>query len=82
MIQLKIDDALINEACVLGHFETNEDTVISALREFINRRKQNALLQVNNPVIFGIMEGEFLIPSNFDDPLPDDIEKEFYTESL
>ncbi len=37
---LAIDDALINEALALGDFKTKEDTVTTALREFINRRKQ------------------------------------------
>jgi hypothetical protein len=37
---LAIDDDLINEALSLGHFKTKEDTVTTALREFINRRKQ------------------------------------------
>ena len=37
---LAIDDDLINEALTLGHFKTKEDTVITALKEFINRRKQ------------------------------------------
>jgi len=31
---------LCNEALTLGHFKTKEDTVVTALREFINRRKQ------------------------------------------
>ena len=43
-VQLAIDDALINEVCVLGHFETQEDAVINALREFINRRKQQDII--------------------------------------
>ncbi|CAA9889433.1 hypothetical protein METHB2_1000003 [Candidatus Methylobacter favarea] len=37
---LAIDDELINEAQTLGHFKTKEDTVVTALKEFINRRKQ------------------------------------------
>jgi Arc/MetJ family transcription regulator len=37
---LAIDDELINEALTLGHFKTKEDTVVMALKEFINRRKQ------------------------------------------
>ena len=77
-IQLAIDDTLINEACVLGHFKNQEDAVINALREFINRRKQKMTLQKSNRVIFGVMEGRFSIPSNFDDPLPKDIEDNFY----
>ncbi len=32
---LAIDDDLINEALTLGHFKTKEDTVITALKEFI-----------------------------------------------
>ncbi|UOA08383.1 type II toxin-antitoxin system VapB family antitoxin [Methylobacter sp. S3L5C] len=37
---LAIDDDLINEALIVGHFKTKEDTVVTALKEFINRRKQ------------------------------------------
>jgi hypothetical protein len=37
---LAIDDDLINEALAVGHFKTKEDTVVTALKEFINRRKQ------------------------------------------
>lgn len=37
---LAIDDDLINEAFLLGHFKSKEDTVTTALREFILRRKQ------------------------------------------
>ncbi len=37
---LAIDDHLINEALALGQFKSKEDTVVTALREFINRRKQ------------------------------------------
>lgn len=48
---LVIDDALIDEALALGHFETKEDTVVTALREFINRRKQQEIIQ-----LFGALE--------------------------
>ena len=37
---LAIDDNLINEALALGQFKSKEETVVTALREFINRRKQ------------------------------------------
>ena len=37
---LAIDDDLINEALTVGHFKTKEDTVVSALKEFINHHKQ------------------------------------------
>jgi hypothetical protein len=81
-IQLAIDDALINEACVLGHFKNQEDAVINALREFINRRKQQMTLQKSNRVIFGVMEGKFSMPTNFDDSLLKDIEDNFYSATL
>jgi Arc/MetJ family transcription regulator len=48
---IAIDDALIDEARTLGHFETKEDTVITALREFIHRRKQQEIIQ-----LFGTLE--------------------------
>ena len=37
---LAIDDDLINEALTVGHFKSKEDTVITALKELISRRKQ------------------------------------------
>ena len=37
---LAIDEGLINEALTVGHFKTKEDSMVTALREFINRRKQ------------------------------------------
>ncbi|MBZ4202767.1 MAG: type II toxin-antitoxin system VapB family antitoxin [Methylovulum sp.] len=37
---LAIDDDLINEALNVGHFKSKEDTVVTALREFISHRKQ------------------------------------------
>lgn len=40
---LTIDDDLINEALTLGHFKTKEDTVVTALKEFINRRKDESV---------------------------------------
>ncbi len=43
---LAIDDDLINEALTLGHFKTKEDTVITALREFIQHRKQQEIMQL------------------------------------
>ena len=77
-IRLTIDYSLINEACVLGHFKTQEEAVINVLRAFINRRKQQMTLQKSNGVIFGVMEGKFSMPTNFDNPLPKDIEDNFY----
>lgn len=34
------------------------------------------------PIVFGVMEGAFSIPENFDAPLPDSVLNEFYTERL
>lgn len=45
-INLAIDDDLINEALMLGHFKTKEDTVVTALKEFINRRKQLEIIEL------------------------------------
>ncbi len=33
-----------------------------------------------NNVIFGVMEGSFTIPENFDAPLPEDVLAEFYKD--
>ena len=43
---LAIDDDLINEALSVGHFKTKEDTVVSALKEFISRRKQMEMVDI------------------------------------
>lgn len=43
---LAIDEQLINEALMLGHFQTKEDTVVTALKEFINRRKQLEIVEL------------------------------------
>lgn len=37
---------LLDEALTLGCFETKEDTVVTALREFINRRKQQKIIKL------------------------------------
>lgn len=70
-------------------YETLPDTV---QREFLSElvQKKRAELealtfntpQKKNGVIFGAMEGEFVVPDNFDDALPDDIENEFYAAPL
>lgn len=43
---LAIDDDLINEALTLGYFKTKEDTIVTALREFINRSKQAEMIDL------------------------------------
>jgi hypothetical protein len=49
--------------------------------EAIAADKQKKLKKTNR-VIFGVMEGEFTVPDNFDDPLPETIENEFYSATL
>ncbi|MEI6707176.1 MAG: DUF2281 domain-containing protein [Methylococcales bacterium] len=50
--------------------------------EAIAANKQQKKSKKNNRVIFGVMEGEFTVPDNFDDSLPETIENEFYTATL
>jgi hypothetical protein len=57
-IQLAIDDALINEARALGHFETQEDAVINALHEFINRRKQQEITKLFGNITPALTDAE------------------------
>jgi len=48
---LAIDDRLIEEARKLGHHRTKKDTVNAALLEYIQGRKQQAILP-----LFGTIE--------------------------
>jgi len=48
---LAIDNTLIDQALKLGGFKTKKDTVNTALREFINRRKQVEIIE-----LFGNLE--------------------------
>jgi len=48
---LEIDDSLIKEALILGGFKTKNDAVNTALREFVNRRKQPEIIE-----LFGKLE--------------------------
>ncbi len=43
---LAIDNALIDQALKLGGFKTKKDTVNTALREYINRRKQLEIIEL------------------------------------
>ena len=33
-------------------------------------------------IIYGVMDNQFKIPNNFDDPLPENVIDDFYTEKL
>ncbi len=43
---LAIDDALISEAQKVGKFKTKRETVTTALREFIQRRAQEEIVDL------------------------------------
>ena len=43
---LAIDDALISEAQKVGKFKTKRETVTMALKEFIQRRKQEEIVDL------------------------------------
>ena len=43
---LAIDDALISEAQKVGKFKTKRETVTTALKEFIQRRKQEEIVDL------------------------------------
>lgn len=43
---LAIDDQLLKEALVVSGLKTKKDTVNIALKEFVNRRKQQEILEL------------------------------------
>ncbi len=43
---LAIDDQLLNEALAVSGLKTKKDTVNVALKEFVNRRKQQEILDL------------------------------------
>jgi len=50
---LAIDDKLLQEALSISGFKTKKDTVNNALKEFINRRKQQEIL-----TLFGKLDAD------------------------
>ena len=49
---LAIDESLLDEARKVGNFRTKKETVNSALREFIERRKQLEILQLRGSISY------------------------------
>ena len=49
---LAIDDKLLNEALKIGHFKSKKDTVNTALREFIQKRRQKDILGLFGTIDF------------------------------
>lgn len=52
-INLQIDEALIEEALVVGNQQTERDVVEQALREYVQRRKQQMVID-----LFGTIDYE------------------------
>jgi len=49
---LAIDNKLLNEALKIGHFRSKKDTVNTALREFIQKRRQKDILNLFGSIDF------------------------------
>lgn len=49
---LAIDDRLIEEALRIGHHKTKKEAVSSALKEYIQRRKQLQILDLAGKIDF------------------------------
>ena len=49
---LAIDDKLLEEALKIGQFKSKKETVNSALKEFIQKRKQMQLLNLFGSIDF------------------------------
>lgn len=80
--QISIDETLIEEARVVAHLSSNEDTVIVALREFIQNHKRTKAAANRSGVVFGLLKGKCAVPDDFDKALPKAIENEFYESDL
>ncbi len=51
---LAIDDRLLNEAKKLGEFKSKKETVNSALREFIERRRQQEITKLFGSIDYDV----------------------------
>ena len=51
---LAIDDKLLNEARKVGHFKSKKETVNTALREFIQKRRQKDILSLFGTIDFEV----------------------------
>ena len=92
--QIGVDENLLNQVITLGQCASKEEAVMLALQEFIRHRKQHEIIKLfgtldtddeqahfrKKRVVLGVMEGAFSVPDNFDQALPDDVQREFLTE--
>lgn len=49
---LALDDKLLEEAMKVGELRTKRETVNTALKEFIERRKQKKILEIEGTITF------------------------------
>ena len=49
---LAIDDKLLDEALKVGHFKSKKETVNTALKEFIQKRRQRDILELFGKIDF------------------------------
>jgi Arc/MetJ family transcription regulator len=49
---LALDDKLLEEAMKIGELRTKRETVNTALKEFIERRKQKKILELEGTITF------------------------------
>ena len=49
---LALDDSLLNQAMKIGHVRTKRETVTIALKEFIERRRQKRILDLQGRIAF------------------------------
>ncbi|AIE84863.1 type II toxin-antitoxin system VapB family antitoxin [Fimbriimonas ginsengisoli] len=49
---LKIEDALLNEALRVSGFRTKRETVNEALREYVTKRRQREVLELEGQIDF------------------------------
>jgi Arc/MetJ family transcription regulator len=49
---LALDDSLLNQAMKTGHLHTKRETVMLALKEFIERRQQIKILDLQGKINF------------------------------
>ena len=52
LTNLAIDDRLITEACRIGRHKTKKEAVTVALREYIQRRKQLRILDLQGTIAY------------------------------
>jgi hypothetical protein len=78
--------------CLYALYETLPNDVQKSFLEELVQKKHSEIKALvfpgsssnekRNTVILGVLEDAFSIPDNFDEPLPEDIINDFYTDKL